>query len=108
MSERFPLYAAAAETLKAMGRLYPCYETEEELDRRRKRQAARGLPPVYDRAALALSEDEKRALEAEGRKPHWRFKLEHRVVEWHDLVRGACHVDCVLVDCLALLDFCGL
>ena len=93
-SERFPLYAAAAETLKAMGRLYPCYETEEELDRRRKRQAARGLPPVYDRAALALSEDEKRALEAEGRKPHWRFKLEHRVVEWHDLVRGACHVDC--------------
>ena len=93
-SERFPLYAAAAEKLKAMGRLYPCYETEEELDRRRKRQAARGLPPVYDRAALSLSEDEKSAFEAEGRKPHWRFKLDHRVVEWHDLVRGACHVDC--------------
>ena len=93
-SERFPLYAAAAEKLKSIGRLYPCYETEEELDRRRKRQAARGLPPVYDRAALSLSDAEKQALEAEGRKPHWRFKLEHRIVEWHDLVRGSCHVDC--------------
>ncbi len=63
-SERFPLYAAAAEKLKSIGRLYPCYETEEELDRRRKRQAARGLPPVYDRAALSLSDAEKQALEA--------------------------------------------
>ena len=93
-SQRFPLYAAAAEKLKAMGRLYPCYETEDELDRRRKRQAARGLPPVYDRAALALTADEIATLEAEGRKPHWRFKLDHRAVAWRDLVRGECHVDC--------------
>ncbi len=93
-SQRFPLYAAAAEKLKALGRLYPCYESEDELDRRRKRQAARGLPPVYDRAALALTADEMAALEAEGRKPHWRFKLDHRVVAWRDLVRGECHVDC--------------
>ena len=93
-SQRFPLYAAAAEKLKAMGRLYPCYETEDELDRRRKRQAARGLPPVYDRAALVLTADEIAVLEAEGRKPHWRFKLDHRVVAWRDLVRGECHVDC--------------
>lgn len=93
-SQRFPLYAAAAEKLKALGRLYPCYESEDELDRRRKRQAARGLPPAYDRAALALTADETAALEAEGRKPHWRFKLDHRVVAWRDLVRGECHVDC--------------
>ncbi|MCX7317309.1 MAG: glutamate--tRNA ligase [Hyphomicrobiales bacterium] len=93
-SQRFPLYAAAAEKLKALGRLYPCYESEDELDRRRKRRAARGLPPVYDRAALALTADEMAALEAEGRKPHWRFKLDHRVVAWRDLVRGECHVDC--------------
>ncbi len=93
-SQRFPLYAAAAEKLKTLGRLYPCYESEDELDRRRKRQAARGLPPVYDRAALALTADETAALEAEGRKPHWRFKLDHRVVAWRDLVRGECHVDC--------------
>ena len=93
-SQRFPLYAAAAEKLKTLGRLYPCYESEDELDRRRKRQAARGLPPVYDRAALDLTADEIAALEAEGRKPHWRFKLDHRVVAWRDLVRGECHVDC--------------
>ncbi len=93
-SQRFPLYAAAADKLKTLGRLYPCYESEDELDRRRKRQAARGLPPVYDRAALALTADEMAALEAEGRKPHWRFKLDHRVVAWRDLVRGECHVDC--------------
>jgi glutamyl-tRNA synthetase len=92
-SKRFARYAEVTEKLKAEGRLYACYETADELDRRRKRQAARGLPPVYDRAALKLTPDEKRALEAEGRKPHWRFKLDGRSVEWTDLVRGPQHVD---------------
>ena len=93
-SDRTALYDAAAETLKAMGRLYPCYETEDELERRRKRQAARHLPPIYDRAALALTAQEKVAFEAEGRRPHWRFLLDRTVVSWEDLVRGPCHVDC--------------
>lgn len=93
-SERTALYDTAAERLKAEGRLYPCYETPEELERRRKRQLGRGLPPIYDRAALALTETERAALEAEGRRPHWRFKLDHRVVAWNDLVRGESHVDC--------------
>ncbi|RDJ22864.1 glutamate--tRNA ligase [Bosea caraganae] len=93
-SERLAIYDAAAEKLRAAGRLYPCYETADELDRRRKRQLARGLPPVYDRAALKLTAEERVALEAEGRKPHWRFLLEAREVAWDDLVRGASHVDC--------------
>jgi glutamyl-tRNA synthetase len=93
-SDRFVHYAAAAEKLKALGLLYPAYETADELDRRRKRQMARGLPPIYDRAALKLTPDEIAALEAEGRKPHWRFKLAPREVVWTDLVRGPCHVDC--------------
>ncbi|SIP99297.1 glutamate--tRNA ligase [Bosea sp. TND4EK4] len=93
-SERLSIYDAAAERLRAAGRLYPCYETADELDRRRKRQLARGLPPIYDRAALKLTEEQKAAFEAEGRKPHWRFLLEARDVTWDDLVRGASHVDC--------------
>ena len=93
-SQRFAHYAAAAERLKAMGRLYPCFETPEELDRRRKRQIGRGLPPVYDRAALKLTEDERQALITDGRRPHWRFKLDNRVVAWTDLVRGESHIDC--------------
>jgi glutamyl-tRNA synthetase len=93
-SDRFPLYAAAAEKLKTMGLLYPCYESADELDRRRKRQMARGLPPVYDRASLALTDAEKQVLELEGKKPHWRFKLDAKVVRWDDLVRGACEADC--------------
>src|SRR5215212_7987492 len=93
-SERFDLYHAVAERLKTMGRLYACYETPDELERRRKRQLARGLPPIYDRAALALTEDDKRRLEAEGRRPHWRFRLDPTTVAWTDLVRGECHVDC--------------
>ncbi|HEX8165652.1 MAG TPA: glutamate--tRNA ligase [Beijerinckiaceae bacterium] len=93
-SDRFALYADAAERLKAAGRLYAAYETPDELEFRRKRQLARGLPPVYDRAALKLTSEEKAALEAEGRRPHWRFRLDHRVVEWNDLVRGPSHVDC--------------
>ena len=93
-SERFALYHAAADRLRAMGRLYPCYETEEELERKRKRQAARHLPPVYDRAALKLTAEEKVAYEAEGRAPHWRFLLDAKSVGWEDLVRGSCSVDC--------------
>ena len=92
-SRRFARYGEAVAKLKAAGRLYPCYEAADELDRRRKRQLARGLPPVYDRAALKLSAEERAALEAQGRKPHWRFKLDHRRVEWNDLIRGPQHID---------------
>jgi glutamyl-tRNA synthetase len=92
-SERFDLYDAAVETLKNEGRLYPAYETSEELELKRKRQLARGRPPVYDRAALKLTDEDRIKLETEGRKPHWRFRLESRDVAWHDLVRGRQHVD---------------
>ena len=93
-SDRTALYAAATERLKQNGRLYPAYETAEELDRRRKRLQARGLPPVYDRAALALSPEVHARYAAEGRRPHWRFKLDQEIVAWHDLVRGESHIDC--------------
>ncbi len=93
-SQRVSLYDAAANALREQGRLYPCYETSEELDRRRKRQQALGKPPIYDRAALRLSEAERAALEASGRRPHWRFKLAPTTVRWDDLVRGPSHIDC--------------
>lgn len=93
-SDRLAVYDAAAAALRASDRLYPCYETADELDRRRKRQLARGLPPVYDRAALKLTAQDRARLEAEGRKAHWRFLLDARSVGWTDLVRGEAHVDC--------------
>lgn len=92
-SARFDRYRAAAERLKADGRLYPAYETGEELDRRRKVQLSRGQPPVYDRAALKLTQAERTALEADGRKPHWRFRLDGRRVKWLDAIRGDNEVD---------------
>ncbi len=92
-SDRAARYREAAETLKAAGRLYPCYETAAELDRRRKRQMAMGKPPVYDRAALNLSAEDRAKLEAEGRAPHWRFKLSHTKVAWDDLIRGRVEID---------------
>ncbi|WP_425407742.1 glutamate--tRNA ligase [Hyphococcus sp.] len=92
-SSRFALYDAARDKLKDAGLLYPCYETAEELDRKRKIQRARGLPPVYDRAALNLSDDDIAKYEAEGRKPHWRFKLSQTPVRWNDHIRGEVTVD---------------
>ncbi len=92
-SDRADRYREAAERLKTAGRLYPCYETAAELDRRRKRQMAAGKPPVYDRAALALTSAQRDAFEAEGRKPHWRFKLSHDKVYWNDLIRGPVEID---------------
>lgn len=87
-SKRYGRYGELVEKLKAMGRLYPAYETPDELDRRRKRQIARGDLQIYDRAALRLSDDDRRKLEADGRRPHWRFKLDGRKIAWDDLIRG--------------------
>ncbi len=102
-SARFDTYAAAAEKLKAAGLLYPCYETAEELELKRKILLSRRLPPVYGREALKLTADDRAKLEADGRKPHWRFLLPnfdkdpfapHRTeVHWNDLVRGTETVD---------------
>ncbi len=96
-SERFDEYDKASEWLKQQGLLYACYETAEELDRKRKLQRARGLPPVYDRASLSLTDAEKQAFEDEGRRPHWRFKLSHNPVHWDDLIRGDVTVDTAAV-----------
>ena len=97
-SARFDRYEAALERLKAAGRVYPAYETAQELELKRKVQLGRGKPPVYDRAALALTETERAALEAQGRRPHWRFRLDHDApIEWNDLVRGPQHFDPALL-----------
>ncbi len=87
--DRMDIYAAKIQQLKDNGRLYPCYETAEELDLKRKSQLSRKLPPIYDRESLNLSDEQIKAHEAAGRKPHWRFKLEHKPIEWNDIVRGA-------------------
>ncbi|MGE0203037.1 MAG: glutamate--tRNA ligase [Hyphomicrobiaceae bacterium] len=95
-SDRVARYEAVMAELVAAGRLYPCFETEAELERRRKLQLARGVPPVYDRAALNLSEAEREALRRDGRTPHWRFKLDVAPTGqstsggggWDDLIRG--------------------
>ena len=92
-SDRIARYDAATETLKAARRLYPCYESEEELGLKRKAQAAAHRPPVYDRAALSLTDADRARLEGEGRRPHWRFLLTREDVAWEDLVRGPQHVD---------------
>lgn len=92
-SARFASYDAAAAKLKAMGLLYPCYETEDELERKRRIAQSRNKPPVYDRAALSLTDADRAALEAEGRKAHWRYKLSGKRVEWNDLVRGPQSID---------------
>lgn len=92
-SDRLARYDLARDRLIASGRLYDCYETPEELEFKRKRLLAQGRPPVYDRAALRLDEAQKRTFEAEGRRPHWRFKLAAEEVRWDDLVRGPQHVD---------------
>ncbi|KZL17793.1 Glutamate--tRNA ligase 1 [Pseudovibrio axinellae] len=103
-SARFASYDDAAAKLKEAGLLYPCYETPEELERRRNRARAMGRPPVYDRAGLKLTDEQVAEYEAEGRKPHWRFKLPNHTandpfscvrtdVHWDDVIRGRQTVD---------------
>jgi glutamyl-tRNA synthetase len=93
-SDRFERYDAVVADLKAAGRLYPCYETADELDMKRKIQMGRSLPPVYDRSALDLTAEDIAKYEAEGRKAHWRFKLDVPArAEWTDLIRGSVSID---------------
>lgn len=95
-SDRLARYEDAAQSLRDAGRLYECFETPTELDLKRKKQLNMGKPPVYDRAALSLSEDEKNKLRAE-RGGHWRFKLDHERIEWNDGILGARSIDAASV-----------
>ncbi|WP_395614228.1 glutamate--tRNA ligase [Allosphingosinicella sp.] len=97
-SARFGAYEAALDRLRAAGRVYPAWETAQELELKRKIQLGRGKPPVYDRAALALNDGDRARFEAEGRRPHWRFKLDHDApIAWTDLIRGSQHLDPALL-----------
>lgn len=90
-ADRMEYYKKAMQHLIQTGRLYPCYETPEELDIKRKRQLAAHRPPIYDRAALELTDQDRADLEAKGIRPHWRFKLEDTTMTWEDLVKGSLH-----------------
>ncbi|MGD1886211.1 MAG: glutamate--tRNA ligase [Cohaesibacteraceae bacterium] len=92
-SERMARYDAVRDDLKRQGLLYACYETPDELEYKRKRQMALGKPPVYDRMGLNLTDEERKELEAECRKPHWRFKLIGKRVGWTDLCKGEQTID---------------
>ena len=91
-SKRMDKYLIAKQQLIDMGRLYECFETPTELDLKRKKQLNMGKPPVYDRAALALSDAEKDKLRAE-RGSHWRFKLDQLRTEWADGIIGDISID---------------
>lgn len=93
-SARFDLYEREFARLVEAGRVYRCYETPQELDLRRKVQLGRGLPPIYDRAALELTEKDHAARAEAGEKPHWRFLLDRcEAIEWVDGIRGKQHFD---------------
>ncbi|GAA6182016.1 glutamate--tRNA ligase [Shimia sp. NS0008-38b] len=96
-SDRLERYEDAAQQLRDMGRFYECFETPTELDLKRKKQLNMGKPPVYDRAALNLSDDEKAKLRAERGNGHWRFKLDHTRIEWTDGILGDRSIDAASV-----------
>ncbi len=95
-SSRLGRYEEIADKLRADGRLYEAFETPTELDLKRKKQLNMGRPPVYDRAALALSEEEKDRLRAE-RGGHWRFRLDRERIEWEDAILGPISIDAASV-----------
>ncbi len=87
-TSRLDRYAAAAERLKASGRLYPCFESEEELAYKREQRRRQNKPPLYDRAALKMTAEQRAKAEANGKTPYWRFLLSPRSVAWRDGVLG--------------------
>jgi glutamyl-tRNA synthetase len=96
-SERLDRYQEAADKLRAAGRFYEAFETPTELDLKRKKQLNMGKPPVYDRAALALSDAERGTLRAERGNGVWRFKLDQERIEWTDGILGDISIDAASV-----------
>ena len=88
-SSRLSYYDQALQKLLDKKRAYPCFETAEELSLKRKKQLSSGKPPIYDRSALNLSDSDIADFKAKGRSPHYRFLLDHKDVNWNDLVKGA-------------------
>ena len=86
-SERTNLYNSNIEKLKNDGRLYPCFETAEELSLKKKSLLSSGKPPIYDRSSLSLSKEEINEKINSGLKPHWRFRLEDGIIHWNDLIK---------------------
>lgn len=93
-SDRLKIYFEKIEKLKEIKRIYPCFETPEELSLKRKSLLSIGKPPIYDRSALNISEEQIQENITKGKKPHWRFKLENKVIEWNDLIKGRVSFDC--------------
>lgn len=91
-TERLDRYAAAIEKLKASGHLYPCFESEQELAAKRETQIRQRRAPVYDRAMLKMTPQQRAQAEANGKVPYWRFKLSNTTVRWRDMVMGDCQV----------------
>lgn len=92
-SDRYELYNKSINQLKLSKRIYPCFESFEELSLKKKSQLTSGRPPIYDRGALNLSDDQIDNLINSGKKPHWRFKLKDKKIEWNDLIKGKISFD---------------
>ena len=87
-SDRIDNYKLKIEKLKKDGRLYPCFETAEELSLKKKSLLSTGKPPIYDRASLLLNDADIDEKIKSGQKPHWRFKVNDSIIEWNDLIKG--------------------
>ncbi|MBP9650642.1 MAG: glutamate--tRNA ligase [Syntrophaceae bacterium] len=87
-SERLDLYAAHLKKLMDADLAYPCYCTEEELEEERRTLILARRMPRYSGKCRNLSEKEREALAASGRKPSYRFKVPRTTIEFHDLIRG--------------------
>ena len=92
-SSRQKIYQENIKKLKELGRLYPCFETEEELALKKKALLSSGKPPIYDRSSLNLTSEELNKNLEQGKKPHWRFKLEDKIISWVDLIKGKVFFD---------------
>lgn len=87
-SERLEIYAGYLKKLIDAELVYPCYCTEEELEEERRSLILSKRMPRYMGRCRSLTPDQRKAREASGRKPSWRFKVPQTTVEFTDLIRG--------------------
>ncbi len=88
-TERLDIYRTYWQDLLDRGLAYRCYCTEEELEREREEQMARGETPRYSGKHRDLTPEQQSAFEAEGRTASIRFRVpEGRSYTFVDMVKG--------------------
>ncbi len=104
-TERFAIYRAALEKMRADGTVYPCFCSAEELAAKREANQKSEGYTGYDRTCRDIDPEEAARRIAAGEPHVWRIKvpLDRGDIVFHDEVYGQCSFSADVIDDFVLM-----